>query len=120
MMESGQWKRARIVVILPASNTMSTKGRALALESDLPAEQRCQPHPRGGHGSGRGVLAGDRTGACAPELSQWEYVLSIEHDNTPPPDGVLKLLETMDRRPEYAAVSGLYWTKGGRRPADLG
>jgi hypothetical protein len=30
-----------------------------------------------------------------PELSQWEYVLTVEHDNTPPADGVLMLIETL-------------------------
>src|SRR5215831_6758658 len=29
-----------------------------------------------------------------PELSKWKYVLSVEEDNLPPPDGVLKLYES--------------------------
>ncbi len=47
-----------------------------------------------------------------PDLSSWEYVLTVEHDNIPPSDGVLKLLETMDARPDLNCVGGLYWTKG--------
>lgn len=46
-----------------------------------------------------------------PELSKWKFVLTIEHDNTPPPDGLVKLLETMYLGP-WAGVGGLYWTKG--------
>jgi len=45
-------------------------------------------------------------------LSKWEYFLTIEHDNVPPPDGVLNLIVSMNKRPELAAISGLYWTKG--------
>jgi len=47
-----------------------------------------------------------------PELSQWEYILTIEHDNVPPADGLLKLIESMDKHPELSCIGGLYWTKG--------
>jgi hypothetical protein len=47
-----------------------------------------------------------------PELSQWEYILTIEHDNIPPADGVLKLIKRMEEHPEFACIGGLYWTKG--------
>jgi hypothetical protein len=43
------------------------------------------------------------------ELSKWKYILTLEEDNMPPPDGLLRLIEGMD---EYDAVGGLYWTKG--------
>lgn len=44
-----------------------------------------------------------------PELSTWKYILTIEEDNCPPADGLLKLYESMDK---YDVVQGLYWTKG--------
>jgi hypothetical protein len=47
-----------------------------------------------------------------PELSQWEYMLTIEHDNMPPADGVLRLLERMEANPRFSCVGGLYYTKG--------
>jgi len=47
-----------------------------------------------------------------PELSTWEYILTIEHDNIPPADGVLKLIKQMEAHPEFACIGGLYWTKG--------
>ncbi len=43
------------------------------------------------------------------QLPQFKYMLTVEEDNIPPPDGLLKLYESMD---EYSAVGGLYWTKG--------
>ncbi len=53
-----------------------------------------------------------------PELSKWKYVLTIEEDNLPPPDGLLKLYENMD---EYDCIGGLYWTKGeGGQPMIYG
>ena len=47
-----------------------------------------------------------------PELSKWEYILTIEHDNIPPPDGLIRLLERMEMHKEFAAIGGLYFTKG--------
>lgn len=47
-----------------------------------------------------------------PELKNWEYVLTVEHDNLPPGDGVLRLIETLESHPEFACVSGLYFCKG--------
>lgn len=47
-----------------------------------------------------------------PDLSQWQYVLTLEEDNAPPPDGLLKLIEAMGKHPEFDAIGGLYWTKG--------
>lgn len=47
-----------------------------------------------------------------PELSKWQYVLTLEEDNMPPPDGLLKLIETLGRHKHLDAVGGLYWTKG--------
>ncbi|MFA6135858.1 MAG: hypothetical protein WC705_00615 [Candidatus Paceibacterota bacterium] len=53
-----------------------------------------------------------------PDLSNWKYVLTLEEDNIPPPDGLIKLYENID---DYAALGGLYWTKGeGGQPMIYG
>lgn len=53
-----------------------------------------------------------------PDLKNWKYILTLEEDNMPPPDGLLKLYESIG---EYAAVGGLYWTKGeGGQPMIYG
>ena len=44
-----------------------------------------------------------------PELSKWKYILTLEEDNAPPPDGLLRLYDHMDK---YDVIGGLYWTKG--------
>jgi hypothetical protein len=56
-----------------------------------------------------------------PDLSKWKYVLTLEEDNLPPPDGLLRLLDAIYEREDFAAVSGLYWTKGeGGQPMIYG
>ena len=47
-----------------------------------------------------------------PDLSKFKYIVTLEHDNIPPPDGVVKLLEQMEAHPEFSCIGGLYWTKG--------
>jgi hypothetical protein len=44
-----------------------------------------------------------------PVLRSWKYILTLEEDNMPPPDGLLKLYEGME---QFDVVGGLYWTKG--------
>src|SRR6516164_5618394 len=34
-----------------------------------------------------------------PELRTWKYVLTLEHDNLPPPDGLLKLYDDIESGP---------------------
>ena len=47
----------------------------------------------------------------SPDLAKWKFVLTWEHDNVAPPDGLIRLAKTMYGGP-WAAVGGLYWTKG--------
>jgi len=55
-----------------------------------------------------------------PDLSKWKYMLTLEEDNMPPPDGLLKLLESIETE-KLDAVGGLYWTKGeGGQPMIYG
>jgi hypothetical protein len=44
-----------------------------------------------------------------PDLQNFKFLLTLEEDNAPPADGLMKLYESID---EYDAVGGLYWTKG--------
>ncbi len=47
-----------------------------------------------------------------PELSKFKYIITLEHDNLPPPDGIVKLLMQMEAHPELSCIGGLYFTKG--------
>lgn len=44
-----------------------------------------------------------------PDLAAFKYILTLEEDNAPPMDGLLKLYEDMDKAD---VVGGIYWTKG--------
>lgn len=56
-----------------------------------------------------------------PGLQDFKFILTLEEDNMPPPDGLLKLVAAMEDHPEYSAIGGLYWTKGeGGQPMIYG
>lgn len=44
-----------------------------------------------------------------PDLKEYKFILTLEEDNAPPADGLLKLYESID---DYDAVGALYFTKG--------
>lgn len=53
-----------------------------------------------------------------PQMSKCKYILTMEEDNGPPPDGLLKLLESID---DFDIIAGLYWLKGeGGKPMAFG
>jgi hypothetical protein len=45
------------------------------------------------------------------DLQKFRYTLTMEEDNCPPADGLLKLYEDIESGP-FDAVGSLYWTKG--------
>lgn len=54
-----------------------------------------------------------------PDLCNWKYILTIEHDNLVPPDGLIKLLTVAETHLEYSAIGALYFTKGPAGVAQL-
>lgn len=112
LIKGSSWKKQRTIVVLPA-DTMIPAKVALSHWNLIFA-------PNNGvlRILAQGMEVGDayttalKNVLAHPELSQWEYMLTIEHDNMPPQDGVLTLLESMEAHPEFACISGLYFTKG--------
>jgi len=112
ILEGGSWKKQRVILIIPAGKTIPTKVYLSHCGLTFPPN----------NGSYRIAAIGLEVGEAFsnaineiinhPELSQWEYILTIEHDNIPQHDSLLKLLAQMEAHPEYSCIGGLYWTKG--------
>lgn len=106
------WKRQRIIVMLPTAKMIAAKValthwnlcfppnnsviRMLAVETEV----------------GEAYSMAIEQILAHPELSTWEYLLTIESDNMPPQDGVLRLLERMEANPRFDCIGGLYFLKG--------
>ena len=130
LIQGGTWKKQRVIRLLPTESdrvekvdtnngTIYVTVQGLPMKVYLSHVSLIMPPNQPSH---QIVVQGDEVGTAYsnaieeilrhPELSKWEYILTLEHDNCPPPDGLVRLLERMERHPEYACIGGLYWTKG--------
>lgn len=112
ILEGGSWKKQRVIVILPAAGSIPTKVALSHWQLIFPPNQAVYRMAALGMEVGDAYSTALDQILAHPELSQWEYILTIEHDNIPPQDGVVRLIEDLEQHPEYACVGGLYWTKG--------
>jgi hypothetical protein len=112
LMKGGSWKKQRVIVILPAADEIPAKVALSHWSLAFP--------PNNGvvRILAQGMEVGDAYSQAIegilndPNLKEWEFILTLEHDNTPPADGVLKLIEQMELHPELSCIGGLYFTKG--------
>jgi hypothetical protein len=112
ILEGGSWKKQRIVVMIPTAKTVPARIVLSWINLISPPNQPVYRMALLGYEVGEAYSTAIENVLATPELQDWEYVLTLEHDNAPPPDGLLMLLKAMEARPEFAAISGLYWTKG--------
>lgn len=110
--KDGSWKKQRIIVILPTSNLMAAKVALSHWNLIFPPNNGVVRILALGAEVGAAYSEAIESVLAHPELSQWEYILTIESDNMPPADGVLKLLKDMDEYPQYDCIGGLYFCKG--------
>ncbi len=111
LIQGGSWKRQRIVVILPADKTMSTRVALSHWNLGFPPNNGVVRILAEGMEVGDAYSQAIEQVLAHPDLKDWEYLLTVEADNAPPSDGVIKLLERMDAHPELACIGGLYFTK---------
>jgi hypothetical protein len=112
IIRGASWKKQRVVVILPAGQSIATKVALSHWNLAFPPNNGVVRILAQGMEVGEAYSNAIDAVLANAELAQWEYILTIEHDNTPPADGLLKLLESMEAHPEFACIGGLYWTKG--------
>lgn len=112
VIEGGTWKKQRIIVILPAADTIPSKVALSHWALAFPPNQAVHRMLALGCEVGDAYSNAISEIVAHPDLSQWEYILTIESDNMPPGDGVVKLVKDMEAHPEYACIGGLYWCKG--------
>lgn len=112
IIEGGSWKKQRTIMLIPAGVSIPTKVYLSHCGLVFPPNQGQYRMAAIGMEVGEAFTNAITEIMNHPELSQWEYLLTVEHDNIPPPDGLIKLIEKMEQHPEYACIGGLYWTKG--------
>ncbi len=119
LMKGGSWKKQRIIVILPAAESIPAKVALSHWNITFPPNNGVVRILAQGMEVGDAYSSAIESILVDPNLSQWEYVLTLEHDNLPPPDGLLKLIEDLENNEDLSWVSGLYFTKGPEGVAQI-
>ena len=109
---SGAWKKLDTIILIPAAGEIPTKVVASWLNLYSPPNNSVYRMFAVGLEVGEAYSQAIENILAHPELSKFKYILTMEHDNIPPPDGLIKLLQRMEEHPEYDCIGGLYWTKG--------
>jgi hypothetical protein len=112
ILEGGSWKTQRTIMLIPASKTIPTKVYLSHCSLIFPPNQGAHRMAAIGMEVGEAFSNAISSILATPGLCDWEYLLTIEHDNCPAPDGLVRLIARMEKHPEFAAIGGLYWTKG--------
>lgn len=112
LMKGASWKRQRVIVVLPADDMIPAKVALSHWNLIFPPNNGVIRILAQGMEVGHAYTSAIEQVQAHPQLKDFEFLLTLEHDNLPPQDGLLKLLETLEAHPELDAVSGLYFTKG--------
>jgi hypothetical protein len=112
IINNGTWKKQRVIVIVPSANTIPAKVYLSHVGLIFPPNQAVFRYLALGTEVGDAFSTAVEQIIAHPELSTWEYILTMEHDNMPPPDGLIKLIARLEQNPHLACVGGLYFTKG--------
>ena len=110
--ESASYKNLSCVLIIPALESIATRVVAAWMNLMTPPNQKCARLFAQGMEVGEAYSRTIESVIEHPELSKYKYVVTLEHDNAPPPDGLLRLLASAEANLRFAAVGGLYFTKG--------
>lgn len=110
--QEGAYRDLSTIIVVPALGTVPTKVVASWMNMYNPPNQRIVRMFAMGMEVGAAYSRTIEQILANPDLAKYKYLITLEADNVPPPDGVPKLLNQMERHPEYAVISGLYFTKG--------
>lgn len=112
IVKGGTWKKQDMVVIMPASERVHMRVVISWMSLIYPPNNAA--HKVAALGLEVGQAYSETIAALLdhPATKGCRFFLTIEHDNLPPPDGLMKLLTHMEAHPELACIGGLYWTKG--------
>lgn len=112
IMRGSSWKEQSIVWITPSADSIPAKAVWSWLSLVFPPNNKVYRMLALGMEVGEAYSNAIEAILGHTELSKWKYVLTVEHDNVPPQDGVIQLLRRMEEHKEFSCIGGLYWTKG--------
>ncbi len=112
LMKGGSWKRQNIVVVIPSAHLIPAKVALALWNLAFPPNNGVVRMLALGMEVGDAYSQAVEQIITHPQLKDFEYLCCIEHDNLPPPDGVVRLVQDMEEYPQYSVIGGSYFTKG--------
>lgn len=112
LLRGGSWKKQRVIVIIPAADSIPAKVYLSHCNMGFPPNNGVLRILAQGMEVGEAYSSAIEGVLAHPEFKDWEYLLTIEHDNAPPPNGIVTLIERLEQHPEFSCIGGLYFTKG--------
>lgn len=118
LLDAKSYRNLSTVLVVPTRGTIPSRVVQCWMNLMMPMNQRVMRMFVIGLEVGEAYNSAVASILAHPELSTWKYMVTLEDDNMPPPDGLLNLYKGMD---QYDVVGGLYWTKGeGGQPMIYG
>lgn len=112
LMRGGSWKKQRVIVVLPSADSIPAVVALSHWNLIFPPNNGVLRILAQGMEVGDAYSSAIESVLAHPDLSEWEYLLTLEHDNCPPSDGVIRLIERLECNSHLSAIGGLYFTKG--------
>lgn len=112
IVRGGSWKNQSMVVIMPAAKRVDMKVVLSWLQLRYPPNNAAHKIVAMGLEVGEAYSSAIEQVLTHPLLKDLRFILTLEHDNLPQDDGVIRLLAHMEANPHLACIGGLYWTKG--------
>jgi hypothetical protein len=109
---SSAWKNLSTIVLVPAGGSIPTKVVASWLNLYSAPNNQLYRMFALGMEVGEAYSQAIESILAHPDLSKFKYLLTLEHDNIPQPDGLVKLQSQLENHPEFTCIGGLYFTKG--------
>lgn len=119
IIEGGSWKRQRTIMLIPAGEMIPAKVYLNHCSLFFPPNQPAHRMMTQDMEVGEAFSTAISEILAHPDLSQWEFLLTVEHDNLAPADGIVKLIQHMEKHPEFDVIGGLYWCKGEGGPPQI-
>lgn len=109
---TSSWKKLDTIMLIPAGGSIPTKVAMALWNLYAPPNNNFFRMACVGMEVGEAFSTAIQNILDHPQLQNYKYILTCEHDNIPAPDALVKLLAQMEAHPEFACIGGLYFTKG--------
>jgi hypothetical protein len=108
----GRYKDLSTVIIIPSLKTVSTRIVATWLNMFGPPNQKLVRLFALDMEVGEAYSRTLEQVLAHPELSNYKYMLALETDNAPPPDGLVNLLTRAEANPQFSAIGDCTLPRG--------